>query len=252
MSVVNILHSVVNILLVVANILLVVANIILGVVNILLVVANILLGVVNISLVVANISLGVFNIILGIVNILLVVVNILLKSLVYLLFSKLKSFNYHLNSLSMSYQNISESVSDENFKAIKQAINVIAEKLPFLITLSTDEKRSLTKLGPKSLDFVRECIVVTENYPEILPTGLDTKELAKDSKLFEQLSELKMLLNSLNEKVNDTTIAVGNEAMKASLSVYDYVKAAAKTIAGLKSVAQSLFERFKRAKKTKE
>lgn len=152
----------------------------------------------------------------------------------------------------MSYQNISESISDADFKAIKQALNVITEKLPFLITLSNDEKRGLTKLGSKSLDFVRECIVVTENYPEILPSGLDAKELAKDSKLFEQLSELKMLLNSLNEKINDTTVGVGNEAMKASLTVYSYVKTAAKSIAGLKSIALSLFERFKKTKKVKE
>jgi hypothetical protein len=152
----------------------------------------------------------------------------------------------------MSYQNISQSVSDTEMQAIKQALQTVTTNLAFLIALSTDEKRSLTKLGSKSVDFVRDCNMVAQNYPQILPSGFDVAELTKDSKLFEQLSELKMLVNTLNEKLNDTTIAVGNEAMKASLSVYDYVKAAAKSQAGLKTVAEQLQQRFKKQGKAKK
>ncbi len=145
----------------------------------------------------------------------------------------------------MSYNNISASISPEKMKAIKEAIKLIGEELPFLISLTVDEKKSLTKLGPKSVDFVRDCTNVAGNYPQILPAGFDSTELAKDGLLFEQLSEIKMLLNSLNEKINDTTTAVGNEAMKSSLTVYDYVKTAAKSQPGLKSVAEDLQKRFK-------
>ena len=145
----------------------------------------------------------------------------------------------------MSYNNISASISPEKMKAIKEAIKLIDEDLPFLISLTSEEKKRLAKLGPKSVDFVRDCAKVAGNYPQILPTGFDGTELAKDSLLFEQLSEIKMLLNSLNEKINDTTIGVGNEAMKSSLTVYDYVKTAAKSQPGLKSVAEDLQKRFK-------
>ena len=145
----------------------------------------------------------------------------------------------------MSYNNISASISSEKMKAIKEAIALINNDLPFLISLSVDERRSLIKLGPKSVDFVINCANVASNYPQILPSGFDSSELSKDSLLFEQLSEIKMLLNSLNEKINDTTTAVGNEAMKSSLTVYDYVKTAAKSQPGLKSVAEDLQKRFK-------
>lgn len=151
----------------------------------------------------------------------------------------------------MAYQNISQTVSEDEMKKLKKAIEEISKSLPFLIALTTDEKKSLVKLGSKSIDFVKDCNNVAQNYPQILPSGFDANELAKDCKLFEQLSELRLILNTLNEKLNDTTTAVGNEAMKASLSVYDYVKAGAKTQAGLKTVAEQLQQRFKKTKSKK-
>ena len=92
----------------------------------------------------------------------------------------------------MSYQNISESISKESLKEIKEAINVISTNLPFLISLSSEERKSLYKLGPKSVDFVRDCNTVANNYPQILPSGFNVAELGKDSLLFEQLSEIKV------------------------------------------------------------
>lgn len=149
-------------------------------------------------------------------------------------------------------QNISASISDEKMNIVKKAIQTITNELPFLIALGVEDKKSLVKLGSKSVDFVRDCNNVAGNYPQILPSGFNSPELAKDSLLFEQLSELKMLMDTLSEKLHDTTIVVGNEAMKASLTVYDYVKTAAKSQAGLKTVAEQLKQRFKGQGKTKK
>jgi hypothetical protein len=57
------------------------------------------------------------------------------------------------------------------------------------------------------------------------------------------------VLQQLTEKVDDTLMAVGNEAMTSSLSVYDYVKTAAKREPGLKGVADQLGERFKKVRR---
>jgi hypothetical protein len=48
--------------------------------------------------------------------------------------------------------------------------------------------------------------------------------------------------------VDDTLLAVGSEAMNNSLTVYDYVKTAAKKTPGLKTIAEQLGERFKAIK----
>ena len=57
-----------------------------------------------------------------------------------------------------------------------------------------------------------------------------------------------MLLNQLTEQVDDTLMAVSSEAMSSSLTVYDYVKTAAKKTPGLKAIAEQLGTLFKAIK----
>jgi hypothetical protein len=152
----------------------------------------------------------------------------------------------------MASQNISAEISVEQMRLVKESLQKINNELSFLITLSSEERKSIVKLGAKSVDFVRDCRTIAENYPQILPSGFNASDLAKDTLLFEQLSEIKMLLNSLDEKVNDTAMAIGNEAMRSSLTVYDYVKTAAKSQPGLKSVSEQLQQRFKGQGRTKK
>lgn len=51
----------------------------------------------------------------------------------------------------MAYQNINATLSDKDIQEIKAALQKIQEKLPFLITLSVEERRKLFKMGDKSL-----------------------------------------------------------------------------------------------------
>ena len=100
-------------------------------------------------------------------------------------------------------------------------------------------------MGDKSLAFVSNSLTAAQNNPDILPASFDTGELARDYQLATALSELRLNLRQITEQVDDTLLAVGSEAMISSLSVYDYVKAAAKRQPGLKAVANQLGERFK-------
>ncbi|MEQ9670475.1 hypothetical protein [Coleofasciculus sp. G2-EDA-02] len=145
----------------------------------------------------------------------------------------------------MSYQNISASLTDTDLEEINTALQTIEQKLPFLITLSPKERHDLYKMGDKSIAFVHNSLNAAQTNPGILPTNFNTEELERDYQLALRLSELLIRLQQLAEKVDDTLIAVGSEAMKSSLTVYDYVKMAAKTTPGLKSVAEQLKERFK-------
>lgn len=145
----------------------------------------------------------------------------------------------------MPYHNISADLSADDLSAIKAALATIQQKLPFLINLTADERRRIYKMGDKSLAFVSNSLTAAQNNPEILPASFDTAELARDYQLATVLSELHLNLRQITEQVDDTLLAVGSEAMTSSLSVYDYVKAAAKRQPGLKAVAAQLGERFK-------
>lgn len=148
----------------------------------------------------------------------------------------------------MTYQNITGSLSSQDIQAIKVALQTVQEKLPFLITLSNEERRSLVKMGDKSLAFVNNSITAAQSNRNILPATFDVEELVRDYQLATALTEVLISMRQITEQVDDTLLAVGSEAMSGSLTVYDYVKTAAKKTPGLKTVAEQLGERFKAIK----
>ncbi|WP_373525455.1 hypothetical protein [Nostoc sp.] len=53
----------------------------------------------------------------------------------------------------MSYQNITASLSPADIQEIKAAFEIIQTKLPFLVTLSVEERRNLFKMGDKNQNY---------------------------------------------------------------------------------------------------
>ena len=152
--------------------------------------------------------------------------------------------NYHGNS-TMPYQNITATLSPDDVQEIKAALQTIEQKLPFLINLTTEERRRLYKMGAKSLTFVNNSLTAAQSNRDILPASFDLDEFARDYQLAATLTDIFFGLQQLHEKVDDTLMAVSSEAMSSSLSVYDYVKTAAKKTPGLKTLAKQLGGRFK-------
>ncbi len=145
----------------------------------------------------------------------------------------------------MAYQNINASISPEDIQEIKAALQTIQKKLPFLITLTTEERRKLVKMGDKSLAFVNNSVTAAQSNRDILPASFGVEELVRDYQLTTALTEILTSMRQLTEQVDDTLLAVGSDAMSSSLTVYDYVKTAAKKTPGLKTIAEQLGERFK-------
>jgi hypothetical protein len=148
----------------------------------------------------------------------------------------------------MSYQNITASLSPADIKEIKAALQTIHAKLPFLVTLSAEERRKMVKMGDKSLAFVNNSATAAQSNRNILPATFNVEELLKDYYLAIALTEVLTSMRQLTEQVDDTLLAVGSEAMSSSLTVYNYVKTASKTTPGLKTLAEQLGERFKAIK----
>ena len=147
----------------------------------------------------------------------------------------------------MSYQNISAAVSAADLQAIKDAIAVIQQKLPFLINLSSDERKGIYKAGPNSLSFVQNALQAAQNNPDIFPKSFNVAEFGSDVNLFAALTDLNTLLAQVGSSIDDTRLAVGGEAMKEATQVYNYVKAAVANTPGLKPVADQLGQRFQKA-----
>jgi hypothetical protein len=140
---------------------------------------------------------------------------------------------------------ISASLSQADRQAVLDALNTIRTKLPFLIDLSPEERRTLPRMGDKSRGFVAQALEVAEQNPDILPRSFDVSEMRKDVELLSALSPVLAALAQLNELVDDTYMAVGSEAYAAALLVYQFARAAGKGSA-LDSALDALGQRFAR------
>lgn len=151
----------------------------------------------------------------------------------------------------MSYQNIDASLSAADMQAVKDAFATILQKLPFLVNLTPDERRSMFKAGPDSLSFVQNALTAAQGNKDIFPASFNTEAFQRDVDLFAALTELDTLADSVTSQIDDTRLAVGGEAMQEATQVYKYVQAALPTTPGLKPIADQLGQRFQKTSKAK-
>ncbi len=147
----------------------------------------------------------------------------------------------------MPYQNINAQVTAADVQAVKDSVAAIRAKLPFIVSLTPEERQAIFKTGSGSLAFVQNSLQAAKNNPGILPGNFNTAGFESDVNLFGVLTELNMIMEQLQSQVDDTRLAVGGEAMTGATTVYNFVKAAAKTTPGLKPVADQLGERFQKS-----
>lgn len=143
----------------------------------------------------------------------------------------------------MTSNRISTMLSQAGREAVMSAVTTIREKLPFLIDLSAEERKSLPKMGHKSRAFVSKALEVAKQNPDFLPWSFDLNEMQQDVELFETLFPLQLSLTQLQELVDDTTMAVGSEAYAAALVVYNFAKASGQG-SGLDAVVDEMGQRI--------
>ena len=119
----------------------------------------------------------------------------------------------------MADRNITGTLSPEDIQEIKAALQIIEQKMPFLIALTAQERRKLFKMGDKSLAFATNSVNAAQSNREILPASFDIEEFIQNYQLVTTLSELLISIRQLTEQVDDTLLAVGSEAMLGSLTV---------------------------------
>ncbi len=145
----------------------------------------------------------------------------------------------------MTANRISANLSAADKEEVMQAIATIKAKLPFLTDLTTEERKSLPKLGDKSRAFVSKTLEVATQNPDFLPRSFDLDEMRRDVELFEALYPILLSITQLQELLDDTFVAVGSEAYAAGLLVYNYAKANGKG-AGLDTALDDMGRRFAR------
>lgn len=144
----------------------------------------------------------------------------------------------------MTVHRINATVDPAQLQAVRDAISVILQNLPFLIDLKPEERQKMAKFGDKNRSFVVKALAIAEQNPEILPPSFNIAELRADLAVVEDLYPLIAAFTSLLGKLEDTYFAAGSEAYTAARVVYQYAKIAQIATGVLEDAVDDLGHRF--------
>lgn len=152
----------------------------------------------------------------------------------------------------MSTLNISEEITDAQKTSIKSNIDDIKGILTFLINLTPEKRGKLRKMKAKRISYVNDVLTGVKANPDVIPKDLDVPEYEKDVKLYNDLVEVMGWLITLFEGLEDTTMEVGSESMKAADTGYSYLKIGAKKSSkqALTLTVQKIADQLKQRTKT--
>lgn len=146
---------------------------------------------------------------------------------------------------------VSATLSAQDVDDIQNALALMRSKLPFLLTLSPQERRELPRLGDKSVGFEDKCATYMSSHPEYLPGFVKFEEVEKDRLLRQQIMRFSADLMTLSEQVDDTLAVVSSELWLADLAYYHAVREAGRRhLPGAKAIYDDLSQRFPRTGKT--
>jgi len=145
----------------------------------------------------------------------------------------------------MNENRVSGVLSSEDVAAINAAIETVRQKMPFLMGLDPEARRSLPRMGDKSRAFVRKSLEVADQNPGMLPRAFDLEEFRRDVALDEALIPIAEAIRKLAELIDDTNTGVRSDAYLAALTVYQSAKQVGKGT-GLDGALDELGRRFVR------
>jgi len=124
---------------------------------------------------------------------------------------------------------------------------------PYLLTITKDEKKSLAKMGNKSLAFVTEAHQFSKQYPNLRPAFMTQEEFDTDMADATGLLPITSNVVKLLSQLDDTSVVAGSEAYNHALMFYNNTKLAAKNgVPGAQKVLNELKACYPRKRKRKK
>ena len=151
------------------------------------------------------------------------------------------------NIIKMSTNNqisveIPRTVLDEVSQKLQECKTALA---PYLQALTADQRKSLFKMGDKTVATVQKVKTYLNTNPEFAPAYMNQEEFLKDEAVVTGLSPLANLAQQLASDVEDTIMLAGSEALIAAMLYYGTTKEAAnKGVTTAKPIYDDLSQRF--------
>lgn len=137
---------------------------------------------------------------------------------------------------------IPQTVLNEVNQKLQECKTLLA---PYLKALTADDRKSLFKMGDKTVATVQKVKSYLETNPEFAPVYMDKDEFLKDEAVVTGLNPISNLVDQLASDLSDTITLAGSEALMASMLYYGTSKeAASKGVATAKPIYEDLRQRF--------
>jgi len=153
--------------------------------------------------------------------------------------------------MSIHKNNLDVTLTTEQSAGVTAAVASLYTAMPFLVSLTSTERRRLPKLGDKSEAFVRQAHQIVRDYVDVLPAGIDLEQMDRDAAIRDLLLPVHQQLTQILTMVNDTITVAGSDLMKASHIVYRALKSHGEE-AGLRLIRDELGRRFARTARPEE
>lgn len=125
----------------------------------------------------------------------------------------------------MDKNKISAVLSPQDLADIFAAVATIRSKLPFLASLSQDERKRLRNITEESQGVVLAALNFVAQHPEAIPGTFNIPEFTKDGALMTPLQRAVSAIAQLNLDADDTMRALHGDLYNAFLDVYAFAKA---------------------------
>ena len=146
-----------------------------------------------------------------------------------------------------SSNRISAVITPEQLQACNDAITALKASIKDVLTinLTADDRRTVLKMGDKTLAFVEKSLEYAAQNPNLAPVFMDLPEAKKDYELAKTLYSIYQQVNTLLTAIEDTEMVAGGEAYEAALVFYHAVKGASRSnVAGSQAIYDDLSQRF--------
>lgn len=128
----------------------------------------------------------------------------------------------------MSTNHVSIVIAPEKDTIVQQLLDNLSAELDFLVLLAIEDRRALSKMGRRDLDFVYRAFKHASGTPVYLPPYVLLEEFKKDVDYSTWLRKVEKKIDLILTKVKDTALLTESEAYKSGRLYYNSVKAAAK------------------------
>lgn len=123
--------------------------------------------------------------------------------------------------------NVNPIITSAQNTAALGGVATINTNLVGMVNLSEDEKLHASKMGPDTYDYCTRALILMGQNPTLVPNWSPTTAVVQTNKdTFDTLRGIKLSMESMMAKIEDTMTQMGIQLKKASDDFYDNAQSA--------------------------